>query len=218
MGFPASQVFPQPPQLAAFVKSTQPPSHRLYPPLQLNAQAPPRHAGIACATAVVHERPQAPQFLGSVPLSTHIVPHWVAAFAGQLATHPWPPSAGAHTGVEPLQTLPHAPQDVELAGSTQPPSQAMVPNEQPLSGSSDASTPTSDVRPVSAPPSVAGGCSSPAMLASQSPAQVTDRYEFSPLMIPQAPSTPTIAAAPTIPPSQRTSVMLRETHWGRKRD
>jgi len=215
VGLPASHALPQLPQLAAFVKSTQPPSHALVPPVHVNAHPPSEQAGTAWAIPV-HAWPQAPQLLGSVALSTHTFAHWVTALAGQVATHAWLPLTGAHTGAAPLHALPHAPQWFELAGSTHPPSHAMDPNEQPVAASSVASPPSSELGAVTSLASTAGG-SSGDVLASQLPVHITDTYEFSPLMMPHAPRAPTIAAAPTIPPSQRTPVMLRETQWGRKR-
>lgn len=87
---------------------------------------------MALAPGKLHAFGHVPQCCASVAVSTQVPPQAVSG-AGQLAAHAKPPLVvGAHTGVAPLQLVPHAPQLVAaLACASQPfvplPSQSRRP-------------------------------------------------------------------------------------------
>jgi hypothetical protein len=70
--------------------------------------------------------PHAEQLAGLVIVSTHVPPQFVGALGGQLAAHEYVPSAAAQT-IEPLHTVPQAPQFETVVPSMHPPSQKIIP-------------------------------------------------------------------------------------------
>src|SRR5450432_959816 len=70
---------------------------------------PPVH--VACPFAgATHAFPHAPQLLGSLVTSAHVLPHSLAAVGGQVATQPSLPFVAVHLSFDPVQALPQVPQ------------------------------------------------------------------------------------------------------------
>jgi hypothetical protein len=67
------------------------------------------HVADACATAVVHAWPHAPQLLTSLVVFEHVEPHSVVA-PEHAGTHAAPPLARSQIGVAPEQAVVHEPQ------------------------------------------------------------------------------------------------------------
>jgi hypothetical protein len=105
-----AQAFPQLPQFAAVVSSTQAPLHGVYPSSHANEQVLLTQIGCACATAVVHALPHVWQLFAVLVVSTQEPLHSVGAEVGHVETQEWVPCELAHTGVAPVHARPHPPQ------------------------------------------------------------------------------------------------------------
>jgi hypothetical protein len=89
--------------------STHAPPQAEYPALQAKPQAPPEQVAWPCVTPVVQACPQPPQLFGSEVVSVHVEPQGLVPEAHAEAHWKVLPDA-TQMGVEPEQTLPHAPQ------------------------------------------------------------------------------------------------------------
>ena len=123
-GVPPLHALPHVWQLSlSLVVSTHTPLHAVYPLLHANVHMLLRQMACALATPVEHTFPHDPQSAGSLVVSTQVPAHSVGADAKQPDTHEYVPPELEHTGVPPVQALPHAPQLAAVVRGTHAPLQ-----------------------------------------------------------------------------------------------
>jgi hypothetical protein len=123
-GVPPVQASPQVLQLLlSLAVSTHAPLQSVYPALQASVHTLLRQTACALATLVEQTFPHDPQSAASLVVSTQEPAHRVGADARQPDVHEYVPPDAEHTGVAPVQALPHDPQFCAVVRGTHAPLQ-----------------------------------------------------------------------------------------------